>query len=169
MAKEWALFQAARYGRGDAIHILCANGADPNAVLHVHGEGNFNPLHYAVARGAAGADAVAALVTRGANVNGTVTGDTPLNVAIRNGNENGVRALLAAHADTRQESVGGRPIDLAGEMAELRCSVDSPAIYSFMTPDAATSIARLVRAADMARYPVPPGGSRVPAWTGRCR
>lgn len=91
-------------GNRDVVRLLIESGADVNRKM-VQANSATKPLHYAVNKEKA--DIVELLLAAGAHVDGYSkdgeTNDrgymTPLQLAVRNGEGNCVRALLAAHAD----------------------------------------------------------------------
>ena len=88
------LHGAAKRGDTDAIRMLLAAGADPNA----RAKYRLTPLHYAAYMGHA--DATQALLAAGADSNvRDVDGTAPIYFASSNGHTDVIRALLAAGAD----------------------------------------------------------------------
>ncbi|MCW3052206.1 MAG: ankyrin repeat and box protein 2-like isoform [Chthonomonadales bacterium] len=97
---ETALHWGIGSAKAETIGFLLERGADVN-LADREGE---TPLHWAASAGAdgTGLDGIRLLIAHGADINRIAAdGETPLFRAAHFGNANGVKLLLAAHADAR--------------------------------------------------------------------
>ena len=118
----WTLLHlAAFFGHRDLAAALLDRGASPAAFSH-NAMAN-QPLHSAVA--GRRLDLVKLLLKRGADVNGSAQGLTPLHLAAHAGHEPLASMLLAFGADTRiKDAAGHTPLQMAldqshGTLADL--------------------------------------------------
>lgn len=95
-----ALMLAAGSGNTEAVKVLLAAGADPNAVGSYIHYGSFTPLMFAIrSRRENKLEAIDALVAGGADLNSKVAIRTPLMVAVENNDADMIAALLKRGAD----------------------------------------------------------------------
>ncbi len=98
---ETALANAANRGNLESVKLLLDKGADVNSVDYR----GYNPLMQAAYCDSASAELIRVLLAKGANVNATGEGETPLSLAAKRGETEVTRLLREAQTAGRQASV----------------------------------------------------------------
>lgn len=137
------LYVAMKYAglkRGRAIDALLSAGADPNQPIKL---ADFIPLHMAASLG--DAQAIAVLISYGANIHAGRDGYTPLHVAALRGEVNAIKALVQSGASVNRVIGDGRitPLHLAahgGHANAITALVQSGARVNRADEDKATPL-----------------------------
>jgi ankyrin repeat protein len=97
---ETALANAANFGNVESVKLLLEKGADVNSVDYR----GYTPLMHAAYYDGDSAETIRVLLAKGANVNVTGEGETPLTLAAKRGETEVTRLLREAQAASRQNS-----------------------------------------------------------------
>src|SRR6185503_17202935 len=98
---DTALANAANFGNVESVKLLLEKGADVNSVDYR----GYTPLMHAAYYDGDSAELIRVLLAKGANVNVTGEGETPLTLAAKRGETEVTRLLREAQTASRQPAV----------------------------------------------------------------